>query len=170
MRANKDWRKLYFNYVRSYNKMNKELISKYGVGMSNRKLNYWQWRDVYGGLERVRLSEQAAGTRGKSLNVNRDILAHQKFNISYAQGKALLKAKRKLLKTKLKMEKRYSEEAKRIREELKATNLEKIRLDLVDITDVKETLKNINEDLKYNSDYKDSYDRAEFIGQLIFGS
>lgn len=170
MRSNKDWRKLYFNYVRSYNRTNKDLISKYGVGMANKKLDYWSFRDVYGGLERSRLAEQAAGTRGKSLNINRDILVHQKFNISYAQGKALLKAKRKLLKSQLKIQKRNSLEAKAIREELKNTNLEKLRLGLVNVSDVKETLKEINIDLKFNEDYQDSYDRAEYIGQLMFGS
>lgn len=170
MRANKDWRKLYFNYVRSYNKMNKELINKFGVGMSDKKLSYWSWKDVYGGLENARLSEQAAGTRGKSLNINRDILAHQKFKISYDQGKALLKAKRNLLKKQLKLKQRYSEEAIKIRQELKEINLEKLRMGLVDLEDVKETMKAINEDLKFNPDYADSYDRAEAIGQLIFGS
>ena len=170
MRANRDWRKLYFNYVRTYNRMNKELITKYGIGMANKKLDYWSWKDVYGGLENTRLAEQAAGTRGKSLNINRDILTHQKYSISYDQGKALLKAKRKLLKTQLKTQKRYSDEAVKIRQELKETNIERLRLGLVDVEDVKTLLNNINIDLKMDSDYTDSYDRAKFIGQLMFGS
>ena len=102
MRTNKAWRKTYFKYVESYNRINRELIRKYGVGMAHRKLDYWSWRDVYGGLERVRLAEQSEGLRGQSLNINRDILAQQKFGMSYDQGRWLLRAKRKLLKNKLK--------------------------------------------------------------------
>lgn len=179
MRTNREWRKLYFNYVRSYNKINKELIKKYGNrltsinngrGMADKKLDYWNWKDVYSGLEMSRLAEQEAGTRGKSLNINRDILVHQKFNLSYGQGKALLKAKRTLLKNKLKTLQRYSPEAKAIREELKSINLEKLRLNMVDISDITDTIKAMNKDLKLNPDYADSYDRSKFIGQLYFGS
>ena len=177
-RANKDWRKLYFNYVRSYNKMNKEvlqkygneIIKKYGRGMADKKLDYWSWKNVYAGLEQEREQQQALGIRGKSLNINRDILAHQKYGISYDQGKALLKAKRTLLKNELKLLKRNNPKAKKIREELKTVNLERLRFELVDVEDVKNTAKNINKDLKTIEGYESGYDRAEYIGQLLFGS
>ena len=41
---------------------------------------------------------------------------------------------------------------------------------MVDISDITDTIKAMNKDLKLNPDYAESYDRAKFIGQLYFGS
>ena len=175
MRSGKDWRSLYFNYVRHYNTRNKELISKYGVGMYDKKLGYWEFRNAYAGTELARQQEQKEGKRGKSLNVMRDLLNEQTYKMSYKQGKSILKAKKGLIDKEIQSELNKQNPNKEVLKELRAKKkelrLSNLRLGIVDITDVQEAAKDLNELLKLNPDYvDDSYARAEEIAQEIFGS
>ena len=100
-RTGKQWRKLYFNYVNHYNKRNREFISKYGIGMADKKLDYWSFREAFAVTENSRIEEQQAGYRGKSINVMRDIINEQTYKRSYRQGRALLKAQKEFIQNRI---------------------------------------------------------------------
>ena len=172
MRTYKDWKKLYGSYKKSYNAANRWMKKKYGHELADKKLDYKQWKNVYTGEERAKLAMQKEGKRGKSLNINRDIINQQKYNISLKQGRALAKAKRKLLRAELKIADK--EKAKLIRQKLKEISVEGIRAENIDYEDLKITMENMNQDLKmdpYFADVKEgSMRRSKQIAVVIFGS
>ena len=175
MRTGKEWRQLWYNYIGHYNKRNKELISKYGIGMYDKKLSYWEFRNAYAGTELARKQQQQEGKRGKSLNVMRDLLNEQTYKMSYKQGKSILKAKKLLIDKDIKAELDKSNPDKELLKELRAKKknlrLSNVRLGIVDIKDVQEAAKELNDMLKLDPNYiDDSYARSEEIAQNIFGS
>lgn len=174
-RTGRQWRKLYYNYTRHYNKRNKELITKYGVGMADSKLDYWSFREAFAVTENGRLEEQQAGYRGKSINVMRDILNEQTYKRSYKQGRALLKAQKEFIQGKINEERQKSKPNKdlinELKEKKKSLNLFNVRMDRVDLSELQDALTAFNNELKMNPDYADDgYARAEAIATSFFGS
>lgn len=172
MRTYKEWKKAYGNYKKMYNAANRLMKKKYGHGLADEKLNYRNWKNLYTGEERVKKTMQKEGLRGKSLNINRDIVNQQKYNISLKQGRALAKAKRNLLRKELKIA--TKEKAKTIRQQLKEISVEGIRAENIDYQDLKNVMENINQDLKLDTFYADakegSYRRQRKIAYIVFGS
>lgn len=189
MRTGKQWRSLYYSYLKQYDLQTKNLFERFKKDMTkvqikqfkatrarkDHRLDYWQFRNAYTGTELQRIQEQEAGIRGKSINVMRDLLKQQQYDISYKQGRALTKAKREMLKTKIEYELAKKNPnmmlVKELRAEKNKLSVASMRMGLINTDDLKEAMRILNEQLKQDLDYmNDSYARAQEIGLQIFGS
>ena len=90
IRSEEQMRVLYNNYVKKYDTDNANMISKYGYGYYSEKYSYRAYKNVYNFLEAYREEQREAGTR-KVLNVQRDLLAAQKYKYSAKQARGIAK-------------------------------------------------------------------------------
>lgn len=90
IRSEEQWQKLYQNYVKSYDTDNAKMISKYGYGYYSEKYSYRAYKNTYMFLEAYREEQREAGTR-KVLNVQRDLIAAQKFRYTAKQARGIAK-------------------------------------------------------------------------------
>ena len=189
MRTGKQWRSLYYSYLDKYDLQTKNLFKRFKKYMTqeqikqfkatrarkDHRLDYWQFRNAYTGTELHRIQEQAAGIRGKSINVMRDLLNQQQYDMSYKRAKALTRAKREMLKSKIEFELTKKNPnmmlVKELRAEKNKLSVALMRMGLINIDDLEEAMRILNDQLKEELDYmNDSYKRAQEIGLQIFGS
>lgn len=90
IRSEEQWRTLYNNYVKNYDKDNSKMINKYGYGYYSEKYSYRAYKNAYMFLEAKREEEKQSGAR-KVLNVQRDLLSDQKFSMSAKQARGIAK-------------------------------------------------------------------------------
>ena len=171
MRTNREWRRLYFNYLGHYKKKDKDLKARYGknVHMAQAKLDYWAFRNAYRGTELSRLAEQEEGKRGKSLNVMRDLINEQTYGMSYKQGRKYLRASKKFYKDRiaaeLKKDNPDKDILKTLRAEQKALSLNKIRLGIQDTEFIDDLAKAYYQELKFDPDY--AGDTKKMAGEVL---
>ncbi len=192
MRSNKEWRKLYSNYIRHYKKRSSEIKKRFGkeVEMASERLDYWGFRNAFAGTEINRLEEQAAGLRGKSLNVMRDLINEQTYGLGYDQGRKYLKGFKKYYKNEISSLKKelkqktkagelsqkeieeYNDNIQDLTKKMKGLSLGSVRMELYDkkILDdmASEYYKQLKMDPKYAGD-DNTYAMAQDVLETIYG-
>lgn len=179
-RTEAQWQKLYANYKKKYDELDKTLPN----GMYDSKYNYLGYRNAYNYLESSREKEVAQGKR-KVLNVQRDLLNDQKYKYSQKQARAVKKALvnealKNLDYEQIKSDKEYKKIKRQISNQFKVKEIRE-RPDAAD--EIYERAKAKNRELKGQKYYEydesgnlierdlwNSKDRAKIIAQTVFGS
>ena len=167
----RDWNKLYANYSKKWDAMNKKLPN----GMYQEKFDKRAFRNTYVLLENSRMQEQEEGLRGKSLNVMRDLINAQKYRWTQGQARSITKALRKAEIQKLDVskltKKEYKEAIKKINKEISFIGVKQETIKTGKFWEsVKERYQQLMTDPTYQGFWNDSYARAQIISSEFFGS
>ena len=171
-RTGKEWQNLYWSYLKKYKQYLKDYRKEFNKEAKQlpggKKMDYYTYKNTYAGIETHRLAEQKEGLRGKSLNVQRDILNQQRFGLTYKQGRAYAKAYKIKLKEAIKRVKDENFKAQ-LKEELKNIKVNKVRQNTTLIENMDEMLSEYNDEL-YAQGVHNSLKRAQKIAEEFFGS